>query len=100
MTAADYAALEARVAEPERARDLDREAALPQQIAAVSFGVSRLHAEMSETLGEHGEQLAAIRLEQEHQREMVDSLGRGVTELLRRLPRRPSHGPARGEDDH
>ncbi|MGH3304632.1 MAG: hypothetical protein ACRDOK_23740 [Streptosporangiaceae bacterium] len=93
MTAPDYEALEARVADLERTRYRDREEALPQQIAAVSFGVSRMHAEMSETLPEHGEQLAAIRLEQERQRDMFGSLGRG-------LPRGPSNGPAGGEDDH
>jgi len=96
MTAADYAALEARVT----ALEHEIRNVVPQKIDAVAFGVSVMHGEMTETLGEHGEQLAAIRLEQERQREMFETLGRGVTELLRRVPRGPSNGPAGGQDDH
>lgn len=89
MTAADYAALEARVT----ALEHEMRNVLPQKIDAVAFGLSVMHGEMTETLGEHGEQLAAIRLEQERQ-------GDTLTEILRRLPGRPSNGPAGSANDH
>jgi hypothetical protein len=89
MTAADYAALEARVT----ALEHEIRNVLPQKIDAVAFGVSVMHGEMTETLGGHGEQLAAIRLEQERQ-------GETLAEILRRLPGRPSNGPAGGGNDH
>jgi O-succinylbenzoate synthase len=89
MTAADCAALEARVT----ALEHEVRNVLPQKIDAVAFGVSVMHGEMTETLGEHGEQLAAIRLEQEHQ-------GETLAEILRRLPGGPSNGPAGSGNDH
>jgi len=110
MTAADYAALEARVT----ALEHEVRNVLPQKIDAVAFGVSVMHGEMTATLGEHGELLAAIRLEQERQGERLDghdrrfdaidrrldSHGDMLSEILRRLPGGPSNGPAGAEDDH
>ena len=87
--AADYAALEARVAGLEQ----QMRHILPAKIDAVSFGVSVMHGEMTETLGEHGEQLAAIRLEQERQ-------GETLAEILRRLPGGANNVPSGGPDDH
>ena len=110
MTAADYAALEARVT----ALEHEIRNVVSQKIDAVAFGVSVMHGEMTETLGAHGEQLAAIRLEQDRIGDRLDghdgrfdaiegrldSHGEMLAEILRRLPGGPSNGPAGGEDDH
>ena len=87
--AADYAALEARVAELEQQiRNV-----LPQKIDAVSYGVSVMHGEMTEQFGDMRERLGRIELGQERQ-------GEQLAEILRRLPGGPSNGPAGGQDDH
>ena len=87
--AADYAALEARVAELEQQiRNV-----LPQKIDAVSYGVSVMHGEMTEQFGDMRERLGRIELGQEGQ-------GEQLAEILRRLPGGPSNGPAGGQDDH
>ncbi len=87
--AADYTALEARVAELEQQiRHI-----LPQKIDAIGFGISVMHGEMTEQFGDMRERLGRIELGQELQ-------GEHLAEILRRLPGRPSNGPARGQDDH
>jgi len=110
MTAADYAALEARVTELEQqVRHI-----LPAKVDAVSFGVSVLHGEMTEQFGDVRERLGRLELGQErigerldsHDRrfdaidQRLDSHGEMLSEILRRLPGRPSNGPAGGQDDH
>lgn len=87
--AADYAALEARVAELEhQIRNV-----LPQKIDAVSYGVSVMHGEMTEQFGDVRERLGRIELAQDRQ-------GEQLAEILRRLPGGPSNGPAGGQVDH
>jgi hypothetical protein len=75
---ADYAALEARVAELEhQLRNL-----LPAKIDAVSYGVSLVHEDtraIRETLTHHGDQLGSIE-------RRLDRHGEMLTEILRRLP--------------
>ncbi|MGH3395911.1 MAG: hypothetical protein ACRDPO_14610 [Streptosporangiaceae bacterium] len=83
--AADYAALEARVAELEQ----QMRHIVPARIDAVAYGVSLLHEDVREvraTQAEHGMVLSDIR----------DSLG----EILRRLPGGTSNGPSGAGDDH
>jgi uncharacterized coiled-coil protein SlyX len=100
---ADYAALEARVAELE----LQMRHVLPAKIDAVSYGVGISHAEMREQfgvqgerldrielqLGEHGERLDRIESQLgEHGERLssidsrLDSHGAMLAEILRRLP--------------
>jgi hypothetical protein len=50
-------------------------------------------AALIEQFGEVREQLGRMELAQERQ-------GEQLTEILRRLPGRPSNGPSRGQDDH
>jgi predicted nucleotidyltransferase len=76
---ADYASLEARVAELEhQIRNI-----LPVKIDAVSFGVSVMHAEMREQFGEQGERLDRITLQ-------LGEHGEMLAEILRRLPAAPA----------
>lgn len=89
MTAADYAALEARVAELEQ----QMRRVLPQKIDAIGFGVSVMHGEMTEQFGEMRERLGRMELRQERQ-------GDQLAEILRRLPPGSSNGPAGGDDAH
>jgi hypothetical protein len=124
MTAADYAALEAREAELEHQfRNV-----LTYKVDAVSHGVSVMHGEMTEQFGEVRERLGRLELAQEraserlgslelgqgrigerldgHERRFdaidrrLDSHGEMLTEILRRLPRGPINGPSGGQDDH
>ena len=86
MTTADYAALEARVAELEH----QMRQILPGKIDAVSYGVSAMHGEMTEHFGDLGERLGRIELAQDRQADQLD-------EILRRLPRGPIPDPS---EDH
>jgi uncharacterized protein with von Willebrand factor type A (vWA) domain len=117
MTAADYDALEARVAELEhQLRNV-----LTFKLDAVSYGVSVAHGEMTEQfgqvreqlgqareqLGQAREQLGRIELTQELQGEHLashgqrfDSLDRQLAEILRRLPGGPGNAQAGAQDDH
>ena len=110
MTAADYAALEARVSE------LERQVGhiLPAKVDSVGYGVSVLHGEMTEQFGEARERLGALELGQGqigarldgHDRRFdaigrrLDSHGEMLSKIRRRLPAGSSHGPAGAEDDH
>ncbi len=103
MTAADYAALEARVAELEH----QMRHILPVKVDAVSFGVSVMHGEMTEQFGQIGERLSRVELRLDEQGERLDGIdqrldshGEMLAEILRRLPGRPSNGPAGGQNDH
>ena len=96
---ADYAALEARVAELER----QMRHVLPQKIDAVSYGVGLMHGEMNERLdaqgerldrielrlGEHGERLEHIDGRLDGIDGRLDSHGAMLAEILRRLPPAP-----------
>jgi len=89
---ADYAALEARVAELEQQiRHI-----LPQKIDAVSFGLSVLHNDVREGFGDQGERLDRIELTLDQQREQLDNHGLMLTEILRRLPEGGPDAPATG----
>ena len=101
--AADYAAREARVAEPEH----QMRHVLPAKTDAISYGVSIMHGEMSEQFGDARERLGRIELTQEQHGDRFDGLdqrldaqGQMLAEILRRLPGGPSNGPAGGQDDH
>ena len=78
---ADYAALEARVA------DLEQQIrhVLPVKLDAVSYGVSLVHEDtraIRETLDRHGELLS-------RQGQTLDGHGELLNEILRRLPAEP-----------
>jgi hypothetical protein len=79
---ADYAALEARVADLEQ----QMRHMLPQKIDAVSYGVGIMHAEMNERLDVQGEQLGRIELRLGEHGERLDSIDSRLAEILRRLP--------------
>jgi hypothetical protein len=100
---AEYAALEARVAELER----QMRHVLPAKIDAVSFGVGLVHEEIRQVretqdihtaalerletrldrhgdlLGQHGDMLS-------HHGDMLSHHGDMLTEILRRLPKAPA----------
>jgi chromosome segregation ATPase len=100
---ADYAALEARVAELEQQiRHI-----LPAKMDAMNFGISVLHDEarafreetesrfdrVEAALGRHGEQLDSLSTRMDRHGEQLDSLstrmdrhGELLQEILRRLP--------------
>lgn len=83
--AADYAALEARVYELEQ----QMRHILPAKVDSINYAISLVHADtqaMREMLDYHSGQF--------------ERHGQMLAEILRRLPERPSNGPARGEDDH
>jgi hypothetical protein len=83
--AADYAALEARVAELER----QMRHVLPAKIDAANYAISLVHEDtqaIREVLGYHGQQF--------------ERHGEMLAEILRRLPGGTSIGPAGGQDDH
>jgi uncharacterized coiled-coil protein SlyX len=96
---ADYAALEARVADLEQ----QMRHILPAKVDAISYGVGVMHADMREQLGEHRERLARIELQLGQQGETLadhgrmladhgralDDHGRMLVEILRRLPAPP-----------
>lgn len=76
--AADYAALEARVAELEtQMRQI-----LPHRIDAVAYGLSLVHEDLREFRGEMGERLGSIEIR-------LDRHGELLQEILRRLPAGP-----------
>jgi hypothetical protein len=93
---ADWAGLEARVSELEQ----QMRNVLPYKIDAVAFGVSVMHREVMEQLGEHGERLSRIELQLGEHGERLDSIdqrldsqsqaltdhGHMLAEILRRLP--------------
>jgi hypothetical protein len=110
MTAADYAALEARVSELEhQMRNI-----LPAKVDSIGYGVSVLHGEVTEQFAGVRERLGGLELGQErigdrlngHDRRFdaidrrLDSHGEMLSEILRRLPAGHSNGPAGAEDDH
>jgi hypothetical protein len=72
---ADYAALEARVAELEQ----QMRHILPAKVDAISYGLSVLHTEVRERLDDQGERLDRIELS-------LDQHGEMLAEILRRLP--------------
>jgi hypothetical protein len=92
MTAADYAALEARVAELER----QMRHVLPSKIDAVSYGLGLVHADTQHIRETQDIHTAAL----ERQETRLDRHGELLAEILRRLPAGPSNGPAGGQDDH
>lgn len=114
--AADYTALEARVAELEhQMRNI-----LPAKVDAISFGVSVMHGEMTEQFGQMGERLGRIELQlgehgdrldsidrrldsHEHRFDAIDrrldSHGEMLTEILRRLPGGATNAPSGGGND-
>lgn len=83
--AADYAALEARVADLEQ----QMRHILPAKVDAISYGVSVMHADMREQLGDHGERLGRIELQLGEHGETLADHGRMLAEILRRLPAPP-----------
>ena len=110
---ADYAALEARVAELEQ----QMRHILPQKIDAVSFGLSVLHNDVREGFGDQAERLDRIELtldqqgerldrievtlgqqreQLDNQREQLDNHGLMMTEILRRLPETGPGAPVTG----
>ncbi len=92
MTAADYAALEARVSELEH--QLRNVVAV--KLDATNYAVSLVHSDTQailERLDRHDQRFDAIG-------QRLDRQSDALTEILRRLPARPSNGPAGGEDDH
>jgi uncharacterized coiled-coil protein SlyX len=103
---ADYAALEARVAELEQ----QMRHILPQKIDAVSFGLSVLHNDVRGgfgvqgerldrielTLDQQGERIGRIEVTLGQQREQLDNHGLMLTEILRRLPEAGSGAPVTG----
>lgn len=114
MTTADYAALEARVADPEhQLRNV-----LPAKTDAISYGVSVMHGEMTEQFGEARERTGRIELAlgkvsdrlDGHDRRFdaidrrLDRHGEMLAEILRRLPGGTSNGtsnrPSGAGDDH
>jgi hypothetical protein len=89
---ADYAALEARVAEIEQ----QLRHILPAKIDAVSYGLGRLHGEVQDFRGEMTEFRGETRMQLERQGEQLDSLttrmdrhGELLEAILRRLPSAP-----------
>jgi hypothetical protein len=103
MTAGDYTALEARVAELEhQMRNI-----LPAKVDSISYGLGVLHHEVTEQFGDVRERLGRIELTQERQ---GDRLGRieltqerqsdQLAEILRRLTGGASNGPSTGQNDH
>jgi hypothetical protein len=92
MTAADYAALEARVAELEQqVRHM-----LPAKIDAVGYGVGLVHADtqyIRETQDIHTAALGRME-------SRLDRHGEMLGEILRRLPGGAINGPSGGPDDH
>jgi hypothetical protein len=87
---ADYAALEARVADLEQ----QMRHILPAKVDAISYGLSVLHAEVRERLDDQGERLARIELNLDQQRDQLDNHGQMLTEILRHL--RPEPEPEAG----
>jgi hypothetical protein len=77
--AADYDALEARVAELEQ----QLRHILPAKIDAVSYGLGRLHGKVQDFRGEMTEFRGETRIELERHRDLLE-------EILRRLPADPS----------
>jgi len=77
--AADYDALEARVAEVEQ----QLRHILPAKIDAVSYGLGRLHGEVQDFRGEMTEFRGETRIELEQHRDFLE-------EILSRLPADPS----------
>ncbi|MGO8959395.1 MAG: hypothetical protein ACLQFR_18815 [Streptosporangiaceae bacterium] len=101
--AADYAALEARVADLEQ----QMRHMLPGKVDAISYGVSVMHAEMREQFGSQGERLDRIELRLGEHGERLDSIdqrldshGQMLTEILRRLPGGASNVPSGEPNDH
>lgn len=100
---ADYAALEARVA------DLEQQIrhVLPYKIDAVSYGLGIMHAELRERLDHQGQRLDRIELHLSDHVERIGAIGRRLdaqgemlAEILRRLPSGPINGPSGGRNDH
>lgn len=97
--AADYAALEARVAELEQ----QMRHWLPARIDAVAYGLSLVHEDLRAFRGEMGERLGRVELrldrqgeQLDHHSEQLDGLtarmdrhGELLQEILRRLPAGP-----------
>jgi hypothetical protein len=87
--AADYAALEARVAELEQQiRHM-----LPARIDAVAYGVSLVHADtrqIRETQDIHTAALERMETRLDRHGELLGSLSDQVGEILRRLPGEPA----------
>ena len=84
--AADYEALEHRVAELEQ----QIRHVLPAKIDAVAYGLSLMHADLRAIRGEHG---AMLELQGEALRHVADTQaqhGQLLAEILRRLP--PAEG--------
>jgi Flp pilus assembly protein TadB len=80
--AADYEALEARVA------DLEQQIrhVLPAKIDAVAYGLSLMHEDVRAIRGEHG---AMLELQREALRRVAETQaqhGQALAEILRRLP--------------
>jgi hypothetical protein len=83
MTAADYAALEARVSELEH----QMRQVLPHRVDAVAYGLSLVHEDLRAFRDEMTEFRGETRMRLDRHGELLD-------EILRRLPSRPSNGPA------
>jgi hypothetical protein len=85
MTASDYAALEARVAELEQ----QMRHILPAKIDATNYAISLVHADTQ-----------SIREVLDYHSSQFERHGQMLGEILRRLPDRASNGPSGGQDDH
>jgi hypothetical protein len=92
MTAADYAALESRVAELER----QMRHVPPSKIDAVSYGLSLVHADTQYIRETQDIHTAAL----DRQETRLDRHGELLAEILRRLPGGAINGPSGGPDDH
>jgi hypothetical protein len=93
---ADYAALEARVAELEQ----QMRHMLPARIDAVAYGLSLVHEDLRAFQGEMTEFRGETRMQLERQGEQLDSLGTRLDrhgellqEILHRLPGAPDDRP-------
>ena len=87
MTAADYAALEARVAE----LAIHRRHLLPSKIDAVSHGLSLVHADTQHILETQDIHTAVL----ERQETRLERHGELLAEILRRLPGGTNNGPVK-----
>ena len=96
MTAADYAALEARVAELEQ----QMRHILPHRVDAVAYGLSLVHEDLRAFRQEMAEFRDETRAAFVSVGEDLSQHGVLLAEILRRLPARPSNGPSESQNDH
>ncbi|HEY2639952.1 MAG TPA: hypothetical protein VGI66_08720 [Streptosporangiaceae bacterium] len=87
--------LDASEERPARVAELEHHIrnVLRQKIDAVSYGISVMHGEMTEQLGDVRERLGRIEL-------ALDKQGEQLAEVLCRLPGGPGNRPAGGQVDH